>query len=113
MNAALLNERVTIQKNETVIDEVGNHKNIWTDYFLCYATISSEGLASSREKETAGLMVEDVSMTVTVRYCMKTAQITSTGYRIVFHGEVYDIVNVDHMNFKKKCLKFICRKVRR
>lgn len=113
MNAALLNERVTIQKNETVIDEVGNHKNIWTDYFLCYATISGEGLASSREKETAGLMVEDVSMTVTVRYCMKTAQITSTGYRIVFHGEVYDIVNVDHVNFKKKCLKFICRKVRR
>ena len=52
-------------------------------------------------------------MTVTVRYCMKTAQITPTGFRIIFHGEVYDIVNVDHMNFKKKCLKFICRKVRR
>lgn len=113
MKAALLNERVTIQKNETVIDEAGNHKNVWTDYFLCYAAIGGEGLASSREKETAGLTVEDVSMTVTVRYCMKTAQVTSMGYRIVFHGEVYDIVNADHMNFKKKYLKFICRKARR
>jgi len=26
---------------------------------------------------------------------------------------VYDIVSVDHLNYKKECLKFTCRKVRR
>ncbi len=113
MDAALLNEKVVFQKNETAIDDAGNHKNVWTEYYSCFATIGGEGLASSKEKEAAGLTVEDVSMTVTVRYCGRTAQVTSTGYRIVFHGEVYDIVNVDHMNFKKKCLKFLCRKARR
>ena len=34
-------------------------------------------------------------------------------YRIALRDELYDIVNVDHMNYKKKLLKFSCRKVRR
>ena len=113
MKVALLNERVTFFKNTVVTDEVGNHTNEWDEYFSCYATIGGEGLASSKEEEVAGTTVEDVAMTVTVRYCAKMAVITSTGFRILFKGDFYDIVNVDHMNFKKKCLKFSCRKVRR
>ena len=100
MDVALLNERVTFQRNEAVVDGVGNHGNVWTDYYTCFATVGGEGLASSGERQEAGMTVEDVSMTVTVRYCRKAV-------------EVYDIVNVDHMNFKKRCLKFTCRKVRR
>ena len=107
MDVALLNERVTFQKNEAVVDDVGNHRNVWTDYYTCSATIGGEGLASSKE------VLEDVSMTVTVRYCRKAVDIMSTRYRVLFRGEIYDIVNVDHMNFKKKSLKFTCRKVRR
>ena len=113
MEVALLNERVMFQRNEAVVDGVGNHVNAWTDYYACSATIGGEGLASSGEKQEAGMTVEDVSMTVTVRYCRKAVDIMSTGCRVLFRGEVYDIVNVDHMNFKKKCLKFTCRKVRR
>lgn len=113
MEVAALRSKVTFQKNETVTDKYGNHKNAWVDYYTCFATIGGEGLASSKEDEVAGTIVEDVAMTVTVRYCAKTAAITSTGYRILFKGEFYDIVNVDHMNFKKKSLKFSCRKVRR
>ena len=104
MDVALLNERVTFQKNEAVVDDVGNHRNVWTDYYACSATIGGEGLASSKEVQEAG---------VTVRYCRKAVDIMSTGYRVLFRGEIYDIVNVDHMNFKKKSLKFTCRKVRR
>ena len=70
-------------------------------------------LSVSKEKEEAGTIVEDVGMTVTVRYCQKAATIGSTTHRVIFKGEIYDITNVDHMNFKKKCLKFSCRKVRR
>ena len=113
MEVALLNERVMFQRNEAVVDGVGNHVNAWTDYYTCSATIGGEGLASSGERQEAGMTVEDVSMTVTVRYCRKAVDIMSTGYRILFRGEVYDIVDVDHMNFKKKAVKFICRKVRR
>lgn len=113
MNVGLLNEKVTFQRNMVITDDIGNHKNSWEDYYTCFATIGGEGLASSKERETAGTVVEDVGMTVTVRYCGKTAPISSTEYRLVFHGELYDITNVDHMNYRKKCLKFSCRKVRR
>ena len=113
MIPALLNEKIVFLKNTVITDAVGNHTNEWDEYYSCFATIGGEGLASSKEEEIAGTTVEDVAMTVTVRYCAKTAAITSTGYRILFKGEFYDIVNVDHMNFKKKSLKFSCRKVRR
>ena len=113
MISALLNEKVTFLKNTVVTDAVGNHTNEWDEYYTCFATIGGEGLASSKEEEIAGTTVEDVAMTVTVRYCEKAAAINSTGYRLLFKGEFYDIVNVDHMNFKKKSLKFSCRKVRR
>ena len=113
MDIALMNEKVTFQKNSVVTDAIGNHTNTWENYYSCFATIGGEGLASSKETEAAGTTVEDVSMTVTVRYCAKAAAIKSTEYRLIFKDEIYDITNVDHMNFKKKCLKFSCRKVRR
>jgi SPP1 family predicted phage head-tail adaptor len=85
----------------------------WTNYYTCFATIGGEGLASSKEEQVAGTTVEEASMTVTVRYCQKSAAITSTGFRVVFMGELYNIENIDHMNFRKRSLKFTCRKERR
>ena len=113
MDVAALRSKVTFQKNETVTDKYGNHKNAWTDYYTCFATIGGEGLASSKEEQTAGTTVEDFSMTVSVRYCQKVAAIDSTHFRVMFMGEIYNIVNIDHMNFRKKSLKFTCRKERR
>ena len=113
MDVAALRSKVTFQKNETVTDKYGNHKNTWTDYFTCFATIAGEGMASSREEQIAGTTVEEASMTVSVRYCRKAAAIDSTHYRVVFMGELYNIENIDHMNFRKKSLKFTCRKERR
>ena len=113
MDVAALRSRVTFQKNETVTDKYGNHKNAWTDYYTCFATIGGEGLASSKEDKVAGVTVEDFSMTVTVRYCAAIAAVTSTGYRVLFMDEIYNIENIDHLNFKHKALKFLCRKERR
>ena len=53
MNIAGLRVRITIQKNETVVDKYGNHKSAWSDYFSCWATALTSGLSAS-EKETAG-----------------------------------------------------------
>ena len=113
MDVAALRSKVTFQKNETVTDKYGNHKNTWNDYYTCFATIGGEGLASSKEEQVAGVTVEDFSMTVTVRYCKKAAAITSTGYRVMFEGEIYNIDNIDHLNYKNRALKFLCRKERR
>lgn len=110
MEISLLNVRITIQKQETVVDEIGNHTNAWTDYFSCYATVSGEG---GTETSVAGLTVDDSDLSFTVRYSRKTSAVDMLGYRILFGNGIYNILAIDHMNYKKKCLKFKCQKVRR
>ena len=107
MDIALLNERVTFQKHEVVTDEIGNHINTWADYYSCACTISGEGGAESYQ---AGTVNDHTGMDITVRWCDKTKDITITEFRALFHDQVYNIESVDHMNYKKKCLKFRCSK---
>ena len=109
MDIGAMNKRVTIQKNETVTDGYGNHRNEWSDYFTCWATVSEEG---GQEQAEAGQTVEHGDMSATVRYSSETAAVTSTGHRILLDGEIYDILSVDHLSYKKNALKFRCRKVR-
>lgn len=65
------------------------------------------------EKAVAGLIVEDSDLSFTVRYCNKTAAVTADGFRVLFDGGLYNIVAIDHLNYKKKALKFKCEKARR
>ena len=110
MNVALMNLHITFQKNTVVTDAIGNRKNTWTDYFSCYATIGGE---SGTEIYRAGEILEFTDLTFTVRYSSETAAVTPSGYRIVYGGELYNIIAVDHQNNKRKSLKFRCSKVRR
>lgn len=110
MEVSLLNVKITFQKSEVVVDDIGNHTNVWKDFYSCYATVSGE---SGMERAVAGTTVEDFDLAFTVRYCKKSAEVTAGGYRVLFGGELYNIVSIDHMNYKKKCLKFRCEKARR
>ena len=49
----------------------------------------------------------------TVRFCSAVSAVTTTEYRVMFGGEIYDIIGIDHMNNKHKSIKLRCRKVRR
>lgn len=110
MDIALLNVKITVQKNETIVDAIGNHKNTWTDYHTCFATVSGEG---GSEKSVASLIVDDSDISFTVRYCKDLSNVESTKYRISFNDAIYNIVSIDHKNFKKKSIKFKCEKVRK
>lgn len=110
MDIALLNIRVTFQKKTVTTDEIGNQIASWDDYFSCAATISGE---SGGETFAAASEEDRSDMAVTVRWYKKTEAITMTGYRILFQGEPYDINRIDHMCFKKKALKFFCRRERK
>ena len=111
MNIALLNERILIQKSETIVDNIGNHTNAWSDYYSCHATVG--GSSETAQKEVAGQTIDGSIITFTVRFCLKVANVDIKGYRVLFHGEIYDIVAVDPMNYKKKGLKLRCNKARR
>lgn len=110
MEVALLNVKIEFQKNVVVTDDIGNHKNAWTEYYPCHATVSGE---NGSENAAAGTTVANVDLAFTVRYCRKVDAITADGYRILFGSDFYNIVSIDHMNYKKKTVKFRCAKVRR
>ena len=110
MEISLLNVKMTFQKNSVVADDIGNRRNAWEDYYTCHATVSGEG---GNEKAAAGLTVVDSDIAFTIRFCKRAAEVTADGFRILFGGEIYNIVAVDHMNYRKKALKFRCEKTRR
>ena len=115
MNIAYLNERIMIQKGVLIMDAVGNHMNTWKDYFTCHATVTgtASGASGGTQQEIAGQAVDISDLAFTVRWCEKTASVNNTEYRVLFRGDLYDILSVDYMNYRKKSIKFRCRKVRR
>lgn len=110
MDIELLNVRIAILRHEVLVDGIGNHTTEWRPYYDCYATVSGE---AGKEKTEAGLVVDDSQIDFTIRWCRKSAAVTSTEFRVQFQGCLYDILAVDHRNFKRKAIKLTCRKVRR
>ena len=110
MDIGLLNTRITIQKNTVVSDSIGNRTNQWSDYYSCFATVGGEG---GNETAVAGQKVDDSDISFSIRYCLKASVVNNTEYRVVFQGEIYNILFVDHMNYKKKSMKLKCQKARR
>lgn len=107
MNIALMNEKITIQKSQVVTDTIGNHKKAWVPFYSCAATVGGE---SGREKEAAAVTEDKFDISFTIRSCKLANAVTSDGYRILFRDDAFNIISVDHMNFKHKSIKFRCRK---
>ena len=113
MDIAAMNEKITIQKNVPTVDAIGNHREVWTDYYTCHCTVSGEQSSVSSESEEAGQRVEKGKIAFTVRWCSAVSVVTSTEYRVVFRGDLYNITGIDHMNYRKKSAKIMCMKARR
>ena len=105
MNIAGLRVRITIQKNETVVDRYGNHTSSWTDFFSCWATAVTSGLSAS-EEESAGHTVEADRLDITVRWSSETAAVNSRQYRILLGERVYNILSIDEMGFRHNSRKY-------
>lgn len=114
MDIAGMNVKITFQKNTLVTDRIGNHTNVWTDYYPCHAAVSGEnGSANGGETEAAGTTVDHSNTDFTVRFCSLVKAVTQDEYRIIMNGEIYNIIGIDHMQYKGKAYKFRCRKERR
>ena len=104
-----LSEIITVQKNTVTIDRYGNHKNVWTDYYTCHAYADTY----LKEEEATVTTTDERGITFEVRYCSELADITSTGYKVVFRGETFNIESVDMMNWNRKAIRLKCRKEKR
>ncbi len=105
MNIAGLRVRITIQKNETVVDRFGNHKSAWTDYFSCWASVSKENQRNDEKTET-GVTTEENRSRFTVRWSGETAAVNTKEYRIMLMDRIYNIVSIDEQGFRKKSRSF-------
>jgi len=102
-----LSERIVIQTNSVSMDQYGNHVPQWVDYFSCSAYANTY----VKDEVTDGTVIQDErQITFEVRYCSELRNITSNGYRVLFHGEAYNIESVDMMNWQKKMIHLKCRK---
>lgn len=110
MNIAGLRVRITIQKNITVIDSIGNHTSAWEDYFSCWATATTAG---GSETEEAGHTVEGDSLDFTVRWSSEIAAVNAKEYRILLAGRIYNITGIDDMGFRHNSRKFYSSLVER
>ena len=109
MKVARLNVRIEIQKNTVSTDRYGNRMNTWIPYLSCYATVSGE---APQEDTDAGLTVDDSRADFTIRWCNAASVLTSTGYRVLYRDEVYDIIGVNHMNCRNRAVKLLCKRER-
>ena len=110
MDISLFNQKITVQKNTVTVDEIGNHINAWADFYACHATVSGE---SPSESTATGTVVDNTKADFTVRWCKAVSQVTPDGFRIRYADEIYNILGIDHRNFRKKSVKLKCQKARR
>ena len=106
MESARMNERLTIEKNTTGVDKIGNHVNTWAEYFSCYTYASTSEAQESGDAVTE----ENRSVPFSVRYCRETAAGTSPGYRVHCPVAIDTILSIDPMNYQRKEIRLICRR---
>ncbi|WP_418968451.1 phage head closure protein [Alloscardovia omnicolens] len=107
MDIARMNCHITFQKREIVTDAIGNQKEVWTNAYSCYGTVSGE---ASKDVNALAGEVDKSDMAVTVRWCKATQVMNTHDYRLCFNGEVFDISRIDHLAYKKRAIKFYCTK---
>ena len=105
MKIGALNTRITFQRLTFGRDRYGNHRNIWTDCFTAWATINTDTYG---EEEGDEVTFPTETINFTTRWCTELDKVTSTGYRILCEGQVYNIIYINHMGYRHNSLKFVC-----
>lgn len=110
MKVSDLNRKITFQNKAVEVDEIGNHRSIWSDYLSTSSYISFQGKG---EEVFLGMEVDRSDISFTVRFQNRLKKINTSEYRILFEDEKYNIISIDFMNYKNIFIKFRCRKVSR
>ena len=104
MKISNMRVRLTFQKNETVVDDLGNHTSAWTDHYSCWASVKLD--RETQTEEEAAHTIEKDEVDITVRFCSEIAAVDVKGYRILIKGKIYKILSIDEMGFQKYSRKF-------
>jgi SPP1 family predicted phage head-tail adaptor len=89
-----LNQRITLLEHRTKIDEIGNHVTKWEELCSMWSMVTIKSLQSSSENTENGTSKEIQTVTFTVRQSSYLLFINSTTHRILFRGQIYNIISV-------------------
>lgn len=108
MDIARMNVTVAIQRRENSSDVLGNRRTEWRDVMTCHATASGE---SGQQETSEGVdAVDTTDIAFTVRWCRALKDIDNTGWRVVFEGRAYDVTGVDHLGYRNRAIKLLCKR---
>ena len=94
MEFSKLNQRIILLEHRTVKDEIGNHITKWEELCSMWSKADVSRLQSSSENTENGVSKEIRTIVFTVRQNPYLLTINSTTHRILFRGQIYDIVSV-------------------
>jgi len=103
-------QRIVIQKNRMRKDKDGNQRNEWEDYFTCWAYANN---LSGKEYWEAAQVNAQRDVYFIIRYCSEVAGMDTEHYRILFRGQVYDLVFIDNVRYQNRMLKLRASLVKR
>ena len=107
MEISKLRSRITIQRAVVQTDAIGNHTNVWMDHWSCAAYAN---LASGKEYGATGQTLGSDTLVFEVRWCERLRDLDSTRFRILFKGNIYNIVTVDDVQFRHEKLKLTAQR---
>ena len=103
MEIGTLNQRITFLVNRVVTDEIGNHTAMWDEVFSCWAKVT---LKASAEHTDAGVTKETQTLEFLIRQSRNWMP-SVTGNRILFQGNIYDIIGITPDYLHKDYLKLM------
>ena len=101
MEIGTLNQRITLLEQRVKVDAIGNHTAVWDEAFSCWARAT---LKSSVENTDAGVTKETQTLEFLIRQSQHWMP-SVTGNRILFQGNIYDIIGITPDYLHKDYLK--------
>lgn len=95
-------ERITIQKSTPGTDKAGNHVLTWMDHYTCSAYVNN---LSGKEYWEAAQVNAQKDIYFLIRYCSEIAGMDTEHYRVLFRGQIYNIIFLDNVKYQNKILK--------
>lgn len=102
MNAGALKNLIIFQKGYVKEDDLAVKKTDWIDFKKDYAYVNN---LSGKEYWAAAVVHQENTVDFIFRYKPYFEKMNSKQFRIVFKGEIYNIVSIDNKRFENKTVK--------
>jgi SPP1 family predicted phage head-tail adaptor len=102
MNAGAYKKLITIEKRTKVKNENGFTSEVWEEYYTNYAYVNK---LSGSEFWQAAEVAAQSTVRFELRYHPQLEDVNTKDFRIMFGTRMFNITNVDNVQFKNDTVK--------